>query len=103
MEAAVPAIYGNGVLRLLEPLNVPEQTQVRVTVQSETRLEDLPVTEQRATVREILRQAGLLVEEQGRGDALVLLSETEREALAMRLPSDLALSDIMIEERRGSA
>ena len=102
MEATVTAIYENGVLRLLEPLDVPEQTQVRVTVQSQTRFEELSITEQRATLRGILRQAKLLVEEQSTGDELVPLSETEREALAMQLPSDLALSDIIIEERRGS-
>ena len=36
MTAQVQAVYEKGILRLLEPLNLPESTRVTVTVTPET-------------------------------------------------------------------
>jgi len=38
MVVTVPAVYENGILRLLEPLDLPEQSEVQVTIESVTKL-----------------------------------------------------------------
>ncbi len=99
MGATITAIYENGVLRLLEPLDLPERTRVRIIVQSHPNLDGLSPIERREAMRALLQQTGLLVDKSVLLDGVRPLSEEEREALAQRLPADLALSDLIIQER----
>ena len=101
MGATISAIYENGVLRLLEPLNVPEHTRVEIIVQPQVDIDDLPPMERREAMRAVLRAAGLLGEISVVPDGVRPLTDDEREALTQRLPSDLALSDVILEEREG--
>ncbi len=41
MNNPVTAIYENGILRPLTPLNLPEQVQVRITIQPFDKLKEL--------------------------------------------------------------
>ncbi len=101
MGAIITAIYENGVLRLLEPLNVPEQTRVKIIVQSQPNFDDLSAAERREVMRALLQEAGVVGEKSVLPDGVRPLAEEEREALAQRLPPDLALSDLIIQEREG--
>jgi predicted DNA-binding antitoxin AbrB/MazE fold protein len=44
MNNPVTAIYENGILRPLTPLNLPEQVQVRITIQPFDKLKELSVS-----------------------------------------------------------
>ena len=48
MDHQVPAVYEKGVLRLLEPLDVPEHTRLTVTVRVSNTREQAPASRPRA-------------------------------------------------------
>lgn len=48
MVVTVPAVYENGTLRLLEPLDLPEQAEVQVTIESVTNLKPCYPTHSRS-------------------------------------------------------
>jgi predicted DNA-binding antitoxin AbrB/MazE fold protein len=101
MNETTRAIYENGVLWLLEPLDLPEHTRVRVSVQPERNIDELPPVERREALRAILRAAGLVAEREQVPPTAHLLSEEEREELGRRFAGDPPLSQIIIEERDG--
>jgi predicted DNA-binding antitoxin AbrB/MazE fold protein len=101
MERTITAIYENGVLRPLAPLDLPEHAQVEIDVR-----QTMPPTNtqvQRELVRAALSAAGLLSShppiELPHG--VHPLTEQERAELADRLGkfSGTPLSEIIIEER----
>jgi predicted DNA-binding antitoxin AbrB/MazE fold protein len=99
MDQTITAIYENGVLRPLTPLELPEHTAVEVAVRR------LPspttATAQRRHTREVLIAAGLVLPESDASPAVQPLSAAERQALARHLPAGRPLSEIIIEEREG--
>ncbi len=99
MEQTVLAVYENGVLRPLEPLELPEHSTVQVRVQTTDADPRVEAQNYRQRVRAVLREAGLLVEYPALSTEHEPLSEQEREELAKSLPADLRLSDAIIEER----
>jgi predicted DNA-binding antitoxin AbrB/MazE fold protein len=91
---SVAAIYENGILRLLEPLALPEHARVRVTVAAE----DEALSPDREQIRAALAAAGLiLVEPSAR--ARQPLSPQARAELGRQVPPGRPLSEIIIEER----
>lgn len=100
MELVITAVYENGVLRPLTPLELPENTPVELAIRampSEAVEDD---ESHRGRVREALIAAGLALHSRVEPTAVQgLLSEVEREALARRLPAGPPLSQIILEER----
>lgn len=97
MTAVVPAIYENGVLRLLAPLALPEHTEVQVYVQ----MPPADNIEHHRRVRAALHQAGLSL---AAADALQSqdpISPQLREELARLFATGQPLSETIIEERSG--
>lgn len=93
MAEIVTAVYENGVLRPLHPLNLRERQTVRVQV--------LP--EEPGKVEQVIKalvEAGLLTPPPGHSE-IDPLSEEERRELAQTLSqaSGRPLSEIIIEER----
>jgi predicted DNA-binding antitoxin AbrB/MazE fold protein len=96
MDQTVTAIYENGVLRPLDPLDLPERARVHISIKS---LQEHAVTEaHRRQVREALVAAGLVLPESAAPEGQPL-SEQERDELACRIPAGRPLSEIIIEER----
>jgi predicted DNA-binding antitoxin AbrB/MazE fold protein len=98
MDHTITAIYENGVLRLLDPLNLPEHAKVHISI---TPLpEPADAEAHRRQMREALVAAGLVLPQpaalQGQP-----LSEQERDELARRIPAGRPLSEMIIEEREG--
>jgi predicted DNA-binding antitoxin AbrB/MazE fold protein len=98
MERTVMAIYEGGVLRLLDPLDLPEHTTVQISVVPLSAPSD--GWARRRHVREALAAAGLVTAEPA-GATNRPLAEPEREALGRRIPAGRPLSEIIIEEREG--
>jgi predicted DNA-binding antitoxin AbrB/MazE fold protein len=99
MNKPITAIYENGVLRLLNPLALPEHTQVKIYVHP-----ILPTSEiaaHRRQVHEALTSAGLSLSQPGPPSDLPLLSPARREELARLFGSERPLSDLIDEERDG--
>jgi predicted DNA-binding antitoxin AbrB/MazE fold protein len=102
MSSTILAIYENGVLRPLTPLDLPEQTQVQIEVQQV----DLPenLQEQRRKIHETLLAAGLSKPKTfAEAEALAIPAEEdeEDEELANLFSQGKPLSEIIIEEREG--
>ena len=98
MEQTVTAIYENGILRPLDPLDLPEHARVQLSI---TALPPPVAAEvHRHQVRAVLIAAGLALPESA-AQPVQPLSEQEREELARRLPVGRPLSEIIIEEREG--
>ena len=100
MNQTITAIYANGVLRPLTPLELEDQSQVELEVRSVKSAESTPA-EERQRIIEALAQAGLLanapapypIPEEP-------ISEEEEEELAQIFAGEKPLSEIIIEERR---
>ena len=90
----VTAIYKDGLLRPLQPLDLQENSRVRIQIA----LDDTE-NEAEAAVRKLV-EAGLLTPPQGCSDALKM-SEKERQALADRLghAPGKPLSEVILEDR----
>lgn len=95
MQAEATAIYENGTLRLLTPVNLPEQVRVRVQIQEEN------------INRDDLRRALAVLEASGLIDSRQQPNPTRTISLARR--TELAelyaasgpLSEMIIAERDG--
>ena len=97
---SVTATYENGILHLDTPLELPEHTRVQVYVQPVPVSEEVAAHRQR--VHEALVAAGLSLPKPGHPSLSGLLTEQEREELANRIPPELSLSELIIEERRSA-
>ena len=99
MSQTITAVYANGVLRPLAPLELPEQTQVELEVRPALKLTD-PALAERIRVHQILVEAGLVINHQT-WQALPEdpVSEQEQEELDLAFGSGKPLSEIVIEER----
>ena len=60
MEETVTAIYENGVLRPLAPLNLAEHTRVRIDIRPEPNIDELPPEERRQALHAILVASGVV-------------------------------------------
>jgi predicted DNA-binding antitoxin AbrB/MazE fold protein len=94
MNEILTAIYENGILRPLRPLNLQEQQRVRVQVWPEE-----PADEVEDVIRK-LAEAGIITPPVGYSE-LDPLSEEERLELArvMGQATGKPLSEIIVEER----
>jgi predicted DNA-binding antitoxin AbrB/MazE fold protein len=97
MNETITAIYENGVLRPITPLDLPEHTEVQVSIKTPAAT---GTEAHRRHVIDVLAAAGLVL------PALAPpptppLSEEERNDLARRIPAGRPLSEIIIEEREG--
>ena len=97
MDHVITAIYENGVLRPLDPLDLPERTEVQVSIKPLAVSADADAHRRR--VREVLVAAGLVLPQTEAPDQP--LTEQERDELARRIPPGRQLSEIIIEEREG--
>jgi predicted DNA-binding antitoxin AbrB/MazE fold protein len=98
MDHVITAIYENGVLRPLDPLDLPERTEVQVSIKPLAVSADADAHRRR--VREVLVAAGLVLP-QPEAPPGQPLTEQERDELARRIPPGRPLSEIIIEEREG--
>lgn len=96
MSHRVTAIYENGILRPLAPLDLPEQAQVEITVDKTTSINQ-PQPTHRQAVRAALRQTEM--ERQAGHTPPVALTDEERERYARLFAADTPLSDYIREER----
>ncbi|MFV9503352.1 MAG: antitoxin family protein [Oscillochloridaceae bacterium umkhey_bin13] len=99
---AIRAWYRGGVLRLQEPLDMPEGSEVEIVV---VRREDdvpaapPPVPSARDQLEALLVAAGVTLPRRPRDAGRVPLSEAERLALAKSLPPNLNLTQAISEDR----
>jgi len=95
MTETVTAVYENGVLRPLRPLELRESQTVRLQIMSDESTEN----EDEAAIRALV-DAGILTPPPGRSN-LEPISEHERRDLADRLgrAPGKPLSEIIIEDR----
>lgn len=98
MNNPVLAIYEKGVLRLLTPLSLPEQTQVQVYVQPQSTLPE--AIAHRRQVHEILLAAGLSLPSSLPPTSSSLSAERRAE-LAQLFATGRPLSELILEERAG--
>lgn len=98
MDETITAIYEQGVLRPLTPLELPEHARVEITIRAPDQTAD-----QRQKVEQALRAAGLLAASPPRIPQAPVLSEEARAALAQRIGAagGMPFSEIIIEEREG--
>lgn len=98
MDETITAIYEQGVLRPLTPLELPEHARVEITIRRPDQ-----TAEQRRKVEQALRAAGLLTASPSQTPQAPVLSEEARAALAQRIGATggTPLSQIIIEERDG--
>jgi len=99
MSQTISAIYADGVLRPLTPLELPEQTEVELEVRPALK-PATSVLAERIRIHQILVEAGLVVNHQT-WQALPEdpISEPEQEELDMAFGNGKPLSEIIIEER----
>ena len=100
MSQTITAIYANGVLRPVVPLNLPEQTQVEIELKQVTTPEVEPSNERRRVIQ-ALAEAGVIINLPLEPFPPSPLSPEERERLAKVLSVGKPLSEIIIEEREG--
>ncbi len=101
MSQTITAIYEDGILRPLTPLELPDRTEVRLTVEAAPELLDADVHTQRRQVDMALMAAGLMAPRAPADPALHPLTDEERAALSRRIPAGRPLSEIILEERDG--
>lgn len=95
MSQMITAIYENGVLRPLTPLELPDHTEVLIRL--ETVLERPEAETHRREVDRVLTAAGLMLPRVT--DHPSLLTDAARAALSRRIPAGRPLSEIIVEER----
>lgn len=99
MITLVTAIYENGVLRPLTPLELPEHTQVQISVRPLPTPDD--AQEHRRRVQEVLIAAGL---RRPTMDVSTTGAEEPTPDVERQIPPSLpgtSVSDIVIAQRRG--
>ncbi len=100
MSQTITAIYANGVLRPITPLDLPEWAQVEIEVKRVTALEIEQINERRRVIQ-ALAEAGIIINLPLEPFPPSLLSLEERERLAKVLSVGKPLSEIIIEEHEG--
>src|SRR5262245_53360047 len=101
MVQIVTAIYADGVLRPLSPLELPEQTAVEIEVRT-TPLPETDAMSEKIRAHQILVAAGLVVNNQTwQAMPEDPVSEEEQEELDRAFAGGKPLSEIIIEEREG--
>ncbi|HZS86945.1 MAG TPA: antitoxin family protein [Chloroflexota bacterium] len=98
MSQVITAIYEDGVLRPLMPLELPEHAEVQLKL--ELVLEHPDEQAGRRKVDRALMAAGLMLP-RSTDHPTPPLTDAERDALARRIPAGHALSEIILEERDG--
>jgi predicted DNA-binding antitoxin AbrB/MazE fold protein len=98
MEQIINAIYENGVLRPLTPVDLPEHSEVEIAIRSTT--PDESATHRRKAEAALIG-AGLLQPQLATSMTRSPLSPERREELARRFAKGGPLSEIIIEEREG--
>lgn len=94
MTNAIRAIYEQGYLRLLDPVDLFEGQQIEIRIQESIVAGELTLDE----IDRRLREAGLLAEVDVPDDA-VELSPQERERIGLLLASDRPVEDLIDEDR----
>ena len=95
MSQRVTAIYENGVLRPLVPLDLPEHARVELNVEA------APSVNAQA-VRDALRRGGASVSPLPLSNAATRsLSDDEQESLAHRFAGERPLGDLVSDDRDG--
>lgn len=100
MSQTITAIYANGVLRLVAPLDLPEQTQVEIEVKQIAKPKAADADE-RSRVHQALVAAGLALEHPVNPTPASPISAEERERIGRVFAVGKPLSEIIIEEREG--
>lgn len=102
MNENVRAIYENGVLRPLQPLNFPEHSEVEIDVRDISENGDTQENSDvsRKQVRDVLRKAGLLSEIKF-DLPTTKISDERRKELAEIFAGDKPLGDYIDEDREG--
>jgi predicted DNA-binding antitoxin AbrB/MazE fold protein len=96
MSGTIPAVYENGVLRLLTPLALPEHTRVEIQIVTQSSVAET----ERQQVRRALLEAGI-IRPQAASEAIQPVSETDLAAAAQALGQAGPLSALIIAERAG--
>ncbi|GIK67267.1 MAG: hypothetical protein BroJett018_50610 [Chloroflexota bacterium] len=94
MTNAIRAIYEQGHLRLLDPVDLFEGQQIEIMIQEPSGVGELRLAE----IDRRLREAGLLAEVDVPEDAEPL-SSAELEQLGRMFAADRLISDLVDEER----
>lgn len=100
MSQTITAIYANGVLRPVVPLDLPEHTQVEIELKQVT-MPEVEQSNERRRVLQALAEAGVIINLPLEPFPPSPLSREERERLAKVLSVGKPLSEIIIEEREG--
>lgn len=100
MSQTISAIYADGVLRPLTPLDLPEQSQVEIEVKQVVAPEAEQLDE-RNRFHQALVAAGLALEHPVNPVPAAPLSAEERERIGRIFAIGKPLSEIIIEEREG--
>ncbi len=100
MSQRVTAIYENGVLRPLAPLDIPEHTQVEFEIDVEVATTSDPRAAHAHAVRTALRRAGVSASPLPLSNATPRrLSAERRDELAQMFASDRPLAELISEDR----
>lgn len=99
MNQTISAIYENGVPRPLTPLQLPDRSEVQISVEMATERPDAET--HRRQVDTVLLTAGLMVPRPDSDPLRPPLTDTERDALARHIPAGRPLSESILEERDG--
>lgn len=97
MNQTITAIYADGVLHPLAPLNLPEQTEIELEVVRVA----TPEEDERTRVLRGLAGAGVIINKPYEPLPLSPISDEERERLGRVFAVGKPLSEIIIEEREG--
>ncbi|MCI0525326.1 MAG: antitoxin family protein [Acidobacteria bacterium] len=100
MSQTITAIYENGALWPIAPLDLPEQSQVEIEVKQITAPEAEELDE-RSRIHQALVAAGLALEHPVNPQPASPLSAEERERIGRVFAVGKPLSEIIIEEREG--
>jgi len=100
MSQTITAIYANGVLRPVTPLDLPEQAQVEIEVK-QVATPEAERLDERSRIHQALVAAGLTLEHPVNPQPAAPLSAEERERIGRVFAVGKPLSEIIIEEREG--
>jgi len=97
MSQTITAIYANGVLRPVTPLDLPEQSEIELEVLKVA----TPEEDERSRVLRALADAGVIINRPYEPMPPSPISDEERERLGRIFAVGKPLSEIIIEEREG--
>lgn len=96
MNQNIQAIYENGILRPLQPLDLPENKTVKITVLDDVQNGDETMREK---ADRVLREAGLISSLKFPVTEKDILSEEERQRLGKLFSGEKPLGDYIDEDR----